>query len=531
MASILVLDDRAVERELLEVILSSAGHTVLQASTGENALVLSQAEHPELIIADILMPGMDGYEFVHALREDPDTASMRVILCTATYHADEVRRLALACGVSHVLIKPVEPEEILRIVAETLDAEPEPEPARAEPSDRFGREQLRAANAKLIEKVAALERAEEIRKLLVAIVESSEDAIIAKTLDGIVLSWNRGAEELYGYSSSEVVGKSIAMLVPAERPDELPEILARIGRGEVTHQLETVRVRKDGVSIAVALTISPIYNTAGKLTGAATIARDISVRKQAERELALAHRTAMETALAKSEFLTNMSHEMRTPLNGVIGMAGLLDDTALDQEQREYLDALKISGESLLSVVNNVLDFSKLDAGQLELDLGDFDLRELVGETLAMLASSAKVKSLHLGHEVDSDVPVSVSGDRGRLRQVLVNLLSNAIKFTTIGEVELHVRRDGGERLHFAVCDSGVGIEDGQAKSLFEAFTQADQSSTRRYGGTGLGLAISRELVQRMGGEIGGESRAGRGATFWFTAELPQAIGRSASTS
>jgi PAS domain S-box-containing protein len=529
MSSILVLDDRAVERELLDVILSSAGHTVLQASTGEDALALARTEHPELIIADILMPGMDGYEFVHALREDPDTASMRVILCTATYHEDEVRRLALACGVSHVLIKPVEPEEILRRVAATLDAEAEP--VRAELGERFGREQLRAANAKLIEKVAALERAEEIRNLLVAIVESSEDAIIAKTLDGIVLSWNRGAEDLYGYSSSEVIGKSIAMLVPAERPDELPEILARIGRGEVTHQLETARVRKDGSSIAVALTISPIYNTAGKLTGAATIARDISVRKQAERALALAHRTAMETALAKSEFLTNMSHEMRTPLNGVIGMTGLLDDTALDREQREYVNALKVSGESLLAVVNNVLDFSKLEAGRLQLDLGDFDLRELVRETMAMLASSAQAKSLHLGREVDSDVPVSVSGDRGRLRQVLVNLISNAIKFTTIGEVELHVRRDGGERLHFAVSDSGVGIEDGQAKSLFEAFTQADQSSTRRYGGTGLGLAISRELVQRMGGEIGGESRAGGGATFWFTAELPPAIGRSATTS
>ncbi|MGD1055829.1 MAG: ATP-binding protein [Solirubrobacteraceae bacterium] len=527
MASILVLDDRAVERELLEVILSSASHSVLQAATGEAALVLAQAERPELIIADILMPGMDGYDFVHALREDPDTASIRVILCTATYHEDDVRRLALACGVSHVLIKPIEPEEILRIVAETLDAEPEP--VRAEPSDRFGREQLRAANAKLIEKVAALERAEEIRNLLVAIVESSEDAIIAKTLDGIVLSWNRGAEELYGYSTSEIVGKSIAMLVPAERPDELPEILARIGRGEVTHQLETVRMRKDGVSIAVALTISPIYNAVGKLTGAATIARDISVRKQAERELALAHRTAMETALAKSEFLTNMSHEMRTPLNGLIGMTGLLADTTLDQEQREYVEALTVSSEALLTVINNVLDFSRLEAGHLQLDVSDFRLRDVAEEALSMLNGPARAKGLGLRREVESDVPASVRGDRVRLRQVLLNLLSNAVKFTSDGEILLYVCRDGGQRLRFAVSDTGVGIEDGQAASLFEAFTQADQSSTRRYGGTGLGLAISRELVEQMGGKISGESRDSGGATFWFTAELPQTIGRAAN--
>ncbi len=364
MASILVLDDRAVERELLDVVLGSAGHTVLQASNGEDALELARTERPELIIADILMPGMDGYEFVHALREDPDTASMRVILCTATYHEDEVRRLALACGVSHVLIKPVEPEEILRTVALTLEAEPEP--VRVDPTDRFGREQLRAANARLIEKVAALERAEEVRDLLVAIVESSDDAIIAKALDGTVLSWNRGAEELYGYNSSEIVGKSIAMLVPSERPDELPAILERIKRGEVAHQFETVRLHKDGTAVDVALTISPIYSSAGKLTGAATIARDNSVRKQADRELALAHRTAVETARAKSEFLANMSHEMRTPLNGVIGMTGLLADTALDRQQRQYIDALKISSEALLTVINNVLDFSKLEAGRLE---------------------------------------------------------------------------------------------------------------------------------------------------------------------
>jgi PAS domain S-box-containing protein len=527
MASILVLDDRAVERELLDVVLTSASHKVLHAATGEDALALAHTERPELIIADILMPGMDGYEFVHALRDDPDTASIRVILCTATYHEDDVRRLALACGVSHVLIKPVEPDEILRTVAETLDAEPEP--VREEPSDRFGREQLRAANARLIEKVAALERAEEVRNLLVAIVESSDDAIIAKTLDGIVMSWNRGAQDLYGYSASEIVGKSIAMLVPPERPDELPEILARIGRGEVAHQLETVRVRKDGGSVDVALTISPIYNNAGKLAGAATIARDISVRKQAERELALAHRTAMETARAKSEFLTNMSHEMRTPLNGLIGMTGLLADTSLDQQQRQYVDVLTVSSEALLAVVSNVLDFSTLEAGRMQLDLGDFDLRELVGETMSVLAGSARAKSLGLGHEVDSDVPAGVRGDRVRLRQVLLNLLSNAVKFTAIGEVLLHVRRDGGERLHFDVSDSGVGIDDAQAASLFDAFTQADQSSTRRYGGAGLGLAISRELVQQMGGEIGCESRAGGGSTFWFTVPLAQIVERSAT--
>ena len=526
-ASILVLDDRAVERELLEVVLGSAGYAVLQAANGEDALALARDEHPDVIIADILMPGMDGYEFVRALRADPASASTRVILCTATYEEDDVRRLALACGVSHVLIKPVEAQEILQVVQEILSTEPGA--PRLEPAERFGREQLRAANAKLIEQVAALERAEEIRHLLATIVESSDDAIIAKTLDGTIVSWNRGAEDLYGYTAGEAIGKSIAMLVPLDRPDDLPAILEEIKRGEVAHRLETVRVRKDGSAIDVALTISPIYSDAGELTGAATIARDISVRKQADRDLALAHRTAVELARAKSEFVTNISHEIRTPLNGVVGMTGLLGDTALDQLQHEYVDALQDSSEALLAVIEDVLDFSKLEAGNLQLAPIDFNLREALEEVLAMLAGPAQAKDLQISLFIDADVPAAVRGDRARLRQVLLNLLSNAVKFTASGEVQLHVDVENADRLRFAVSDTGVGIDDAQAASLFQAFSQADQSSTRRYGGTGLGLAISRELVGRMGGEIGAESRDGGGSRFWFTAQLPAAVAAAAA--
>jgi CheY-like chemotaxis protein/nitrogen-specific signal transduction histidine kinase len=384
-ASILVLDDRPVERDLLEIVLGSAGYAVLQAATGENALALARAEHPDLIIADVLMPGMDGYEFVRALREDPDTASIRVILCTATYDDGEVRRLALACGVSSIMIKPIEPEEILRAVEATLGAEPESGPlGGVEP---FEREQLRAANVKLIEKVAELELA----------------------------------------------------------------------------------------------------------------------------------------SRAKSEFVANISHEIRTPLNGVVGMTRLLGDTPLDPVQREYLDALETSSEALLVVINDVLDFSKLEAGRIELAPIEFDLRATVEEALLLLAESARAKGLEISHHVEGDVPEAVRGDRARLRQILLNLLSNAVKFTASGEVVLRVRIDDGRRLHFAISDTGIGIDEQRSASLFEAFAQADQSSTRRYGGTGLGLAISRELVGLMGGEIGAERGEDGGSTFWFTADLPAA--------
>jgi PAS domain S-box-containing protein len=525
-AAILVLDDRAVERELLEAVLRSAGHTVAQASNGEEALARARAEHHDLIIADILMPGMDGYEFVRALREDTATVGARVILCTALYDQQEVEQLARACGVEHVLIKPVEPEEILEAVDAALGAAPrdaKPAQTELEGDGRFEREQLRAANAKLIEKLTELERAEEVRRLLAAIVESSEDAIIAKSLDGRIASWNRGAEKLYGYSAEEAIGEPISMLTAPEHTDELTAIMEQIRRGEEAPRVETVHLRKDGSTVDVAITISPMFNDSGQLSGAATIARDVSVRKQAERELAAAHATALATARAKTEFVTNMSHQIRTPLNGVIGMTRLLADTALDQMQREHMDALEASNEALLAVAEDVLEFSTLEAGRIELDATRFDCRSAVEEAVLMLSASARAKGLGIGARVDDDVPVTVRGDRTRLRQVLMNLLSNAVKFTAAGEILLHVSVAGSELMRFAVCDTGVGIEEGSADSLFEAFAQADQSTARRHAGTGLGLAIARQLVTRMGGQIGAERREGGGSIFWFTASLPAA--------
>ncbi len=499
--------------------------------------------------------------------------------------------------------------------------------------------------------VTARRAAEEARTLLAAIVESSEDAIVAYTPDGIILTWNHGAERVFGYAAAEAIGKHVSMLVDPERLSGLASITGQVLRGNAVPQYEGLCRRKDGRRIDISVTAGPIRNSEGEVGAISTVLHDITERKQAEQalqsseekfrqlaenirevfwlmtpgsnqflyvspayeqvwgrscqsvyqnadsrleaihpddleqsrllfarqmqgepvepeyrirtpsgqekwirgrafpirdeagqvirvagiaedvterkrheaELIHAREEADAASQAKSSFLANMSHEVRTPMNGILGMAGLLLGGNLDPRQRKRAETLRDSAEALLDILNEILDFSRMEAHKLKLEETAFDLRSLVEGVADLTAVKCQEKGVELLIFIEPDVPTRLLGDATRLRQILVNLAGNAVKFTAAGEISIRLKREGGgaaERIRCEVRDTGIGIPEDKRNLLFQPFSQVDASTSRRYGGTGLGLSIVRMLVDTMGGQMGVESEEGKGSCFWFTLEM-----------
>ena len=406
---------------------------------------------------------------------------------------------------------------------------------------------------------------------LAAIVESSDDAIVGKTLDSVIRSWNSGARRIFGYDSAEIVGKPIYTLIPPELHHEETEIIARLLRGERVDHYETVRVRKDGARIDVSLSVSPIRNESGQIIGAAKVARDVTEAKRlqraeqelleqlqeltteleqqveeaqslqeeveqannelvssladaevardeaeiARREAEAARHAAEDANAAKGQFLATMSHELRTPLNAILGYVDLLEfgvHGPLTELQREDLVRIRRSEETLHRLIEDVLSFAKLESGKVEYRYEMVALDEVLGTLDGFIAPRLAQKNLEY-HFDPTHASVTVSIDRDKVEQIMLNLLSNAVKFTDKGRIEVRCAvQDSTFRI--VVKDTGRGIERTLWDTIFEPFMQGDRTLTRLAEGTGLGLSISRQLARAMGGDITVESEVGKGSTF-----------------
>ena len=381
------------------------------------------------------------------------------------------------------------------------------------------------------------------RALLRTIIDTLPEYIYVKDAAGRFLLANQGWLTARMPGGGEIAGKTVFDIFPADLAGKMAAQDAEVIKtGVPILELEQEVVTKgvDDTTQSRWDTISklPIRDASGHIVGTVGINRNSTGRKRAEEALQQAKAEAEAASRAKSRFLANMSHEIRTPMNGVLGMTELLLDTRLTDAQRRFAETIRRSGDTLLSVINEILDFSKIEAGKLQLETVPFDVDETVSEVVELLADHAHRKGLELVYDFADDAAASVIGDPVRLRQIVTNLLSNAIKFTAAGEVVVRIESVAQgcgaperTRLRFSVTDHGVGISQEAQRNLFQPFSQADTSTTRRFGGTGLGLAICKQLVDMMGGEIGVNSPPGAGSQFWFTLDLPLGPARAESRS
>lgn len=358
---------------------------------------------------------------------------------------------------------------------------------------------------------------------LAAIVESSDDAIVSKDLNGIVTSWNRAAERMFGYTAAEMIGQSIRTVIPDDRQSEEDHVLGQVRQGNKVDHFETIRRRKDGTLFPISLTVSPILSPTGEIVGASKIARDISERKYVEEELARLLKATKEASQLKDEFLATLSHELRTPLNAILGYARMVRSGLIaTDKQGRAIETIERNATSLTQIVEDVLDVSRIIAGRIRLNVQAVDMPAVVRDALDAVRHAADAKGVRLETVVDTgDAPIS--GDPDRLQQVIWNLVSNAVKFTRRGgRIQVRLERVNSH-VEVVVSDTGIGISEDFLPHIFERFRQADAGTTRERGGLGLGLAIARHLVELHGGTIHAAS-AGPGTGTTFRVLLPLMI-------
>jgi signal transduction histidine kinase/HPt (histidine-containing phosphotransfer) domain-containing protein len=525
-STVLVVDDDPDIRHEFASALVDQGYTVKTASDGSEALLCVQLHAPDLILLDVSMPLMSGYEVCRILKANTLTENIPIIFISANDGIQD-KLQAFAIGGSDYITKPPQLAEVFARVHLHL--------ALRHLQTNLAQKNHELSQA-VFDRIRMLQRT---NLLLHAQKEAAIDGIFAVDEQGRIASFNRRFCEMWNISDDLLLGKAVdsefndgsplgTFLIKSALPSVLANLLETtyddpdvVRRGEIVY----------GDRVFDYYT-SPVSSEQNKFFGLIWCFRDISAKKQTElrqmqlmEDLRKAKEEAEEAVRTKAAFLAMMSHEIRTPINGVIGMTQLLAGTDVNPEQAKYIRTIQVSGEMLLSVINDILDFSKIESGKLELENAPLDVRAVVRDIYDVQLAKAKEKKLKFEVSMNSHVPPFIIGDVTRIRQILLNLVSNALKFTDTGAVRIGVRLAGDEvpladrpfQLLFSVSDTGIGISDEQMQRLFQPFSQASASTSRKYGGTGLGLVICKKLVETMGGNIQAESKADQGSIFSFT--------------
>jgi two-component system sensor histidine kinase/response regulator len=376
----------------------------------------------------------------------------------------------------------------------------------------------------ITEKLAAESKLKAHHATLLSLINSIPNPISFKSIDGVYLGCNEAFAAMFGLKPEDMVGRTPHDVLPDERARFVSELDARALKSGERFSVEVERTGPDGQPMTLEILRCPLLDHTGQTVGMVSVGNNITARKRQEEDARRAKQAAEEATRLKSDFLANMSHEIRTPMNAVIGLSRLLMKTELTQQQRDYVAKVLGAGQHLLGVINDILDFSKVEAGKLDLESVNFPLQRLLDTTSHLVGDKCHAKGLDLAFDIDPSVPQHLVGDPLRLEQILLNYANNAVKFTEQGSVCIRVRAvgrtDENVVLRFEVKDTGIGLTQEQQERLFQSFSQADPSTTRKFGGTGLGLAICKKLAQLMGGEVGVESTPGKGSTFWFSARL-----------
>ena len=504
---ILVVDDNAAKRLGLKAVLLPLGYSIVEADSGLAALRCIMAHDFAVILLDVRMPIMDGFETAALIRQRRQSEMTPIIFITAHGKDEIVNTDLYAEGAVDFIFAPVPPDELRAKVSVFANLF-----TKAEELARRAREvQTSADQLRLLTDAAPI-----------GIFQTDDQNRYVTT--------NPRWTEITGISADKAVGRKWDTIMGSE---ERARLIAELPGGygaELSHRFE---IRVPGATPRMALVTSrSIPDGDGGIAGWVGTLADVTAEVGAEAAMSDARDKATEASRLKSDFLANMSHEIRTPMNGVIGMTDLLLETNLDARQRDYAQTVRNSGEALLTIINDILDFSKVEAGKLEIEDIEFNVRTVVDDVVDLLAGPAQSKGLELVAVIESSVPAVVSGDPGRVRQVLTNLIGNAIKFTQSGEIVVRVTEaeagiaGGDTMVRFEVSDTGDGIGPEKLDQVFQPFVQADTSTSRRYGGTGLGLAISSQLIALMGGDCGVWSRLGVGSNFWFTISVDAVAGQ-----